>query len=227
MKLRTTLTKFFARRARLAACAIIFSTLGLGAASAQTLNWGNAVFDVSLDSDGNSIDDATFTFELGTFSSGFVPTEFNTGQWASEWTTLDSTSYNDAAEFFSASYTIDVGDASLAGEQAYIWVYNNMIGDETSEWAVITDDSSGDEWVVPTYIDPGAGGPPPGTFDWRVSTATTSLWGGLNNTAGPGEQQVVPSNYALQTFTFSAPIPEPSSAVFLSVAALGLLRRRR
>lgn len=216
--------------ARLVASVTVLVTLALGAASAQTLNWGNAVLDVNIDSAGNSLTDATYTFELGTFSSGFVPTEFNTGQWAREWLVLDSAIYNDSVGLFISSYTVTAEDASLAGEQAYIWVYNNTLGDETSEWVIITDDSPddgiGDEWVVPSFAEPGAGSPP-ANFDWRAATATTPVWGGLNGVAGSGVQEVAPSAFDLQTFTFSAIVPEPSSAVLLGIASLGLLRRRR
>ncbi len=214
------------RRLCLVACAV---GLAAGPGQAQTLNWGNALLDANFNSAGGAID-ATYTFAIGTFSDGFAPTAANTGQWGGEWTALDTTTYNEATGWFTGSYTMQAGDAPLSGRQAYIWVYNNLAGDETSEWVLITDDSGsdglGDEWLVPAYVDP-LGGNPPGSYDWRVSTATTPVWGGLNNVAGAGEQAVVPPSYALQTFSFPAPIPEPSSAVLLALAGALMLRRRR
>ena len=193
---------------------------------ANTINWGNALFDDNYDSTGSEFDGSTFTFEMGVFSDGFTPTALNTDQWSSEWVALDSTSYDDATEWFTGSYTIGAGDSPLEGRQAFIWVRNNSLGDGSSEWLLITDYTGVDAWTLPGYTDPG-GSSPPGTFDWRVSTAETAVWGGLDGVAGSGIFTGAPGSYAFQTFTFGPAVPEPSAAVLMGIGALGLLRRRR
>ena len=126
--------------------------------SAQKINWGNASSDSNSDSNGNNLTDATFTFQLGTFATGgpteFIPDETNTDFWGTNWIALDTASYNQAGPpnedqgFFSDSWIVP--DNTYEGFQAYIWVYNNQLGDSTSEWVLITDDGGSNAWKIPT-----------------------------------------------------------------------------
>ena len=214
-------------RTSVVATIAVLAVLAVGAVvRGNTINWGNALFDANYNSAGAEFDGATFTFEMGTFSDGFVPTALNTAQWGSEWLALDSTTYDNNTEWFTGSYTIAAGDTAQQGRQAYIWVYNNSLGDETSEWLLFTDAGGGDAWTLPGYTDP-LGSDPPGTSDWRVSTADSAVWGGLNGVPGSGTFTGTPGAYAFQTFTFGPAVPEPSSSLLIALGALGLLRRRR
>ena len=116
-------------------------------------------------------------------------------------------------------------DSSFEGLRAYIWVNNNKIGDETSEWFLVTGDtgdtdSTDNNWLVPEFDDGGIGF----TLFWRLSTANTPVWGGLNNVASDaGIQNVDPGTFEMQTFL----VPEPSAGVLSLFAGLLLMRRRR
>ena len=155
----------------------------------QKINWGNAANDINVDSAGNPLTDATFTFELGVFSNGeptpteFTPTSSNIDFWGDNWVALDTAAYNQEGPptpeegFFSDSWIVPNNpNNTYEGFRAYIWVYNNQAGDETSEWVLITDDGGSDEWLIP------ASNGTQQTFpqQFRVSNASTSLYGDLN-----------------------------------------------
>ena len=130
--------------------------------SAQKLNWGGAANDINVDSSNVGLDDATYTFQLGTFTNGdvplteFIPTPANTDFWGDRWVALDTASYNQEGPptenegFFADSWTVQ--DNTYQGFQAYIWIYNNQVGDATSEWVLITNDELGSEWKIPMHI---------------------------------------------------------------------------
>ena len=208
----------------LAPVAAALSALALlGAAGAQTINWGNEVSlgDVHYDSWGNQLD-ATYTYSFGVFDVGFDPVVEDPDTWFDNWTSLDSSTYNEGASFFSGSWVPE--DNTYEGRQAYIWVYNHTDStDQTTEWVLITDSDGldGDDWTIPTMDDQSAL-----PLEWRVSEATTPIFGGLESTQGAGEYDVDPGTFELQTHTFAPPIPEPGVAILLVGGALLGCRRR-
>ena len=92
------------------------------------------------------------------------------------------------------------------------------------EWLLYTNDSSDgdatDDLIFPSYQ-----GQNPATLEWTVENASAVVFGGLNDTQGPGQYDSPSGGFELQTHT----IPEPGSALFLSalVAGAALIRRRR
>ena len=202
-------------------------------AEAITVNWGDTFFGSDIQSDGTDLD-ATFTFQIGTFGS-FVPIEANAAMWSANWTVLDNATYDVGFDRFQSSFQLatdggipgnvissSTGESVAIGEQVYIWVYDTDVYGFGSEWALITDADAlnGDDWTVPDAGDQSAG-----PLDWRVSLATTPIFGGANDVRGEGTFTSVPPAFDLQTATY---VPEPSSAL-LVLAGLGLFggRRRR
>ncbi len=222
-------------------CALLLLAASPPAIS-STIYWGSAVNDRLYDSYGNPLDDS-FIFELGTFGD-FVPTDDNLDFWLENWKVLDRVSYVDGGwdpdtGFFSSSFSLlhdgtssNTGVGSFVfspGEQAYIWAYNSQtLNLETSEWALITNNStdgnSDDDWIIPALpLECGCGGGDE-SLEWRLSTATQPDFGGINDAYGPGNVSDSPSSFTLQT----AILPEPGGVLLLLSAAsfLGLRRRR-
>lgn len=235
----------------------IVATLGLLFGTAQparatTINWGNYLSSTSylFDSTGSNLDD-TYYFELGSFGT-FIPNAANMGDWLTNWKVFDraqaplSEGWDSSSGSLGHSAVLEVdfttSNASLsqsvtfaAGEQAYIWVYQDTTGTPTPsptldpgfEWALVTNNSldgePADDWVFPS-----PSGHVVSTLDWRIEDANATPFGGLNNTQGPGDFTDTPGDYTLQTHTLVAPVPEPSgSLLILTAGMLGLLRRRR
>ncbi len=193
-------------------------------APAQTINWGNAasLSGINFDS-GGSLLDGSYTFTLGVFDAGFDPYTADPTTWFANWTELDTATYNAPVSLFSDTFLVT--DNTHAGQQAYIWGYNQTTPvDQTAEWVLITDDDGkdGNDWVIPNHSDQTAL-----TLEWRVSSATSPVFGGLNDTQGPGDFSSDPTPYQLQTHTFPAPVPEPGALAFLAYAGFLTARRRR
>jgi hypothetical protein len=205
--------------------ALILLFVALSPARGQTVNWGNAASAgvVNFDSDGSALD-ATYTYSFGVFTGGFDPGVGDPEDWFSNWVSLDSTTYNELAHFFSSTWLVT--DNTYSGLQAYIWIYNQTVTvDETTEWLLITDGDGfgGDDWAIP-----GVGDQTALPAEWRVSEAAAPVFGGLNDTQGPGAYTVDPGTFELQTHSFLNPVPEPSAALLLILAGgAGMLRRRR
>ena len=70
-------------------------------APAQTLNWGNAVFDYPMDSKGNTLD-SSYVFQLGAFKGTFAPDDTNIGEWLNNWQVFDQADYNPLLGYFTS-----------------------------------------------------------------------------------------------------------------------------
>jgi hypothetical protein len=210
------------------------------AATARTISWGSAVGDSLFYSDGSDLDTDT-VFELGFFSGGFTPDENNMDYWLAHWHVFDRATdgagWDTTDPFLSRTPTLQTDGTSTSspplpayvfpeGGQAYIWAYRT---DQTYqvglEWALITNNSSDgnsdDDWRFPAHSDQ-TGLP----LEWRLSTASTPVFGRLNDEDGAGERTSTVSSTELQTHTLSV-IPEPGSALLFAIASSLLLQRRR
>lgn len=200
---------------------------------AQTLNWGSKVFSDLADSEGNTLAENAFVFELGAFVEDFVPDEENVGQWFANWRVFDTAGYNGYSgegdliwgHFGSTTQirnnvTNGSSSFSFAGLSAYIWIRNSDTPVEGSEWLL----TRATHWVFPTTGGGCCENNPP--LEWSVSDlkpGDVPLWGNQGGTSGPGVYTVTGS-HTLQTYTF---VPEPSSLALAALASCVMLRRRR
>lgn len=217
----------------------------LGTASghvhARTVDWGGAVGD-SLFTSAGSIFDDSMIFELGSFGTSFTPTDLNMDQWLTNWKVFDRATagngWNSTDQFIASSANLTTSGTSsespplpsftfAQGEQGYIWAYKT---DQTYapglEWALITNNGSDgistNDWLFPAHSDQ-TGLP----LQWRFSTASTPIFGALNNVQGAGSFSTDPVGEQLQTHTVAA-VPEPGGALLIAAAGLMVrLRRRR
>ena len=191
-----------------------------------------------FDSLGSSLDDS-FSFELGTFDTGFTPTAGNLSDWGANWNVLDrvtapaASGWDSGASIFSGNMTFDGSLVSLSsaadpsysfitGSQIYLWAYNSQTLAPGNEWALVTRtgdvDFPTEAWSIPDAAE---------TINTSLTltAADTVVYGGVNNVQGAGSYDTgaAPSSFALQTHA----IPEPSSALLLSVGLLLAVRRKR
>lgn len=226
--------KYFTNPSIVTALAAVVLTASV--AKAGTIHWGNAVGDALYQSDGTSLLDSNFHFELGTFdtSGGWAPSLANAADWLSRWKRLDSASYNSATGFFTGTVTLNStgiidGDPNPAGplslwqgQAAYIWIQNSTDPLPGSEWALL----SNSNWTFPNASDDPRD---PALDNFYLSNSGTTAHFGKETadttlTTGEGLITGAPSGgFALQTATF---IPEPSSALLLLAAVATLTGRR-
>lgn len=207
-------------------------------AKAVQIAWGSDFEALLYQADGSTLD-AGFTFELGTFNTGFVPTELNMLDWQSNWKLLDRADWDVPNQNFSGFVEINssgnVSNGTEAnpatffaeGEQIYLWAFNTQtFTPGSTEWALVTrtqpDPFGGTtvfDWVIPTYTQNDA-------QEVQLNGADIVVFGGLHNVQGPGEYDAgsQPGNFQLQTHV----VPEPGSALLLgAIGLLARLRRRR
>ncbi len=171
-------------------CALFALLLITPPSFASTINWFSEVSSILVTSSNAELD-TSFSFEIGTFLPGFVPTFHNTNQWESNWLVFDRAfdptpadpndgdpeGWNTIDNFFvgaaehlvtgasDSAYTTP-GGVFTQGTVAYLWVYNSKSIVPSSEWALVTDTSAtgdtGNDWVFPDPNDP------PGTsYEWK------------------------------------------------------------
>ncbi len=163
-------------------CTVAALALAAASARAGTINWGSEFLSTLLASDGTAIPATGYTFELGTFATGFTPTSSNILDWESNWTSVDTADYNAEAGYFTAALEWTPAHAEFVNRQAYLWIHNAFT-DPANEWLLVTDAA----WKFPA-VDDGCCGT---TFpvQWSVSdvdTEATPLWGANTATSGGG-----------------------------------------
>ncbi len=197
--------------------------------NAQTLNWGGQFGDVLTDSEGNLLD-ANFTFELGAFISGFIPSEHPLDQWSSNWRMFDTAEFNPGFGYFTGEVFIldnvtssnpSANPASFAGLVAYLWIRDNDQPIPGSEWLLVRSD----QWTFPLT---GGDCCDTSVIQWSISDldgGDMPQWGRQGNAVGPGSYSTnTSSTSSLQTFGF---VPEPSTALLTAIAGLGMVLRRK
>ncbi|WP_166647316.1 PEP-CTERM sorting domain-containing protein [Prosthecobacter fusiformis] len=214
-------------------------------ADASTIFWESGFVDgdfLLYDAAGQPLG-GEFSFEIGSFDNGFVPTAENLNDWAANWKVFDrafDATPNDPDDgdpdgwsagngFFTRTveHTADEGSSSpyadpadtfQQGETVYLWVYNTKDRITTTEWALVTDGDNvvedADNWVFPDPADP-----VDVSYTWQLDDADVALHGSLNGTTGGGQA------YTLQTSL--VPVPEPGSFLLVAMTGLGVLLSRR
>jgi len=206
---------------------------------ARTISWSNFVGDDLFNSQGVALD-ASFTFEMGIFTNGFVPTSSNLNDWNSNWlvfdAAIDGDGWNVGAQYFSHSaQQLQSGESdsiyASAGvfplnAQAYLWVYNSKGVDVNSEWALVSDFSAAgnisERWIFPSPPNPDQINL---TLTWSLADAETAIFGAVQSggSVGGGEVTNQPDTFSLQTYQ----VPEPGSALLIGAAGMLVLMRRR
>ncbi len=209
-------------------------------AKGQTINWGNDPGDLNFQSQGGSLS-STFTFQFGVFTSGYDPTVNDPKTWGANWVALDTASYNEAAGFFSDSWTVT--DNTYQGQQGYLFIFNdadmNLMPDTTAEITTSTSSTQGtewflatnDTWTIPQHATEDAqgqgGGQTSQPEEWRVQTINSVLFGSTETQTGDGTTNgaTPPGPLTIQTFTFD-PIPETGTALLFGALMSIIVMRR-
>jgi MYXO-CTERM domain-containing protein len=173
--------------------------------------------------------DTSFTFELGIFANGFVPTDSNLQDWESNWVVFDSAvfglGWEPADQEFLSSALINADGSSTSpratpggvfneGETFFLWAFNSKAYAQGSEWALVYDQfefgNNGESWVVPE------GGLGVGNMvELYLQSMDTAVVGGVNEVRGGGTPPTVdPGFFHLQTHA----VPEPGGAMTLLLA---------
>ncbi|MDB6069053.1 MAG: hypothetical protein JWL81_224 [Verrucomicrobiales bacterium] len=213
-------------------------------ATAGSISWGSAVADKLYDSEGSPLT-SDYSFEMGTFSGGFEPTAANLGDWAGSWKLLEKADFITSPLYFTENSLLATSGPGLVwerdavndpptpasnpnvffpGERVYVWAYNSKASGTPVQWALLTGtgSTSDTDWVLTADM----GDELAMTLQWRLSNATTPVYGGLNNLRGPGGYSAEPATYSLQT-ALVVTIPEPSATGLLTAIFLLPLNRRR
>ena len=181
-------------------------------------------------------------WELGTFQSGFTPGPGNVNDWAANWRLLDGVAYNQSKQFITERIVLvnnpdagtggflweqDENDPPLpatnaevfrAGNQLYLWAYNDKTVTPDTEWALVTSYQAGTPWTLNSFSGNELGFP----VQWTLAAADTVVFGGLNDVAVSPNMVDPGGSFTVQTALVLAPVPEPGSAGVVA-AALGFL----
>ena len=145
-------------------------------ATAETINWYNTPKKVNHTSGGQNMD-ASFQFQLGVFTGGFVPTVANMTQWASHWVSAQSTSYNPAAgaKSFDSNFTV-TGNAApfTVGAKGYVW--GRSTAATKDEWILFR--KSDWTWPAPNPMSPEP-------LYWNAAAANEIILGSINSGGTP------------------------------------------
>ncbi len=143
---------------------------------AKTINWYSTQQMVNLTSIGQNMD-GSFQFQLGAFNAGFVPTVGNISQWASNWVSADTGTYNPnpSATSFDENFTVTGNPAPFTiGGSAYVW--GRSTGTTKDEWILFR--KSTWTWPAPNPMDPFA-------VSWDTATADQVILGSINSSGSP------------------------------------------
>jgi len=146
----------------------------VGSVRGESISWFSDPGETHLDSAGSAMD-ASYTFELGVFSDGFVPTLSNRANWLDHWTVAQSTSYSAVDSNFNALHAV-VGNAAPFGVGAEAWIFGHRDGVTGSEWVLFRHPSW--TWPTPNPLNPFP-------IEWNASAATVVLAGEIDGDGMP------------------------------------------
>lgn len=149
---------------------VCLSGVSTGAFASQ-INWRSSIAATNLTSDGTTLMNGSFEFQLGSFTNGFLPTAENVSEWDGHWQALDTTAYNQTTRFFSSSVLLTTNASPFAlGTSGYIWGRNKIQGAD-NEWILMR--SVRWRWPV---ANNGVAFP----VEWEVDESTIAILGEAN-----------------------------------------------
>jgi hypothetical protein len=156
-----------------------------------TINYGSSTGAYNTRSDGREMD-SSFTFQIGAFRPGFVPTPQNTAEWVEAWQPVSdaggaladgaTAGYDDSFLFpggageyrvnsFSGVTVLAHNEAPFAtGGAVDVWGFDNRLRAGQAEWVLLTD---------PLWAWPSAAGLSP-ALSFAVSATTEAVVGEVN-----------------------------------------------
>lgn len=139
-------------------------------AKAEVIQWFSDAGQVNLDSQ-NSAMDASYTFELGVFQNGFVPSSQNVSQWAANWVAADSTIFNGTTQRFTDQFVV-VNNSTPFIVGAEAWIFGYRITPTGTERILFRDVSW--TWPAPNPMNPIA-------TEWNAMDASEVVVGSINS----------------------------------------------
>ena len=159
---------------RLWKCLSMIAAVTAGLADAETINWYSAANRTNHDSTGALMNSA-YQFQLGVFTSGFVPTAANASQWATFWVSAQSTPYNATTKAFDSNFTVTANTAPFSvGAKAYVW--GRRTGTANDEWILFRHSSW--TWPAPNPMNPFP-------VAWSAASANEVVLGSINAGGSP------------------------------------------
>ena len=114
-------------------------------ANALQVLWQSNSGGTDLRHDGVTSLDGTFQAEVGSFNNGFTPTVMNLDLWQDNWRSFGTTTYNAVSSEIRGAGDLANNNEFIAGEQVYLWVWNQKTGQQ-AEWLLVRNDS----WTWPS-----------------------------------------------------------------------------
>jgi hypothetical protein len=152
----------------------IGATLLINKVDGETISWYSPIPQSNLTSVNQEMD-GVFQFQLGVFANGFVPTASNLADWARNWVSAQSTSYNPTTKVFDGLFVVKSNALPFKkGTKAYIW---HRITNTTQ-----------DEWILFRHSDwtwPGTDNLTPFPLIWNTADANEVIIGEVNPAGNP------------------------------------------
>ncbi len=161
-------------KARLLARCFLFAIVAVAnRAEGDIISWYSTPNRTNVTSSGPAMD-GSFTFQLGVFSEGFVPSASNISQWSTYWASADSVPYSSGSKCFEGNpITVSNDGPYTIGAKAYIW--GRSSGPAGDEWILIRHSS----WTWP------AANFDPTTRDWNAAAADEKILGDVHSNGSP------------------------------------------
>lgn len=141
-----------------------------------TISWCSFVNSTNIKGGGGEMDTG-FQFQLGVFTSGFVPTPSNMSEWTNYWVSAQTTDYNPITKSFTSDFIVTNNVAPFSyGAKGYIWGRKTTtVG---SEWILMRNTN----WTWPT---PDSTGLSPFNLTWNFSSSNEIILGNAHSSGSP------------------------------------------
>ncbi len=104
------------------------SLLALASTRLHATTYSFEDYETTLFDSDASAWNVTLNLEIGSFTSGFVPTSFNREEWISHWVAEPDGYYDATGPEWMASLTLGDNSTFAVGTQLYLWVFDTRTG---------------------------------------------------------------------------------------------------